>query len=1156
MTKVKFRVQWTALLCLAALLVGVLSVFLFRNTVTAQDALFDASEDFSSLEGKTFKHTPGGSTATASTPYTTSMKWVTVLYNQDDDGHTNDTEKYVAFADVEGNDGGVAAKLLSAYADNDANCHYNYESVRFYHEVGLSLKDDCGFMIRLRFMIPDRHTNARFYMKANSKEWPGNMFSVLNGKLTVGTTVLTVDYGHWYDFTMIYSETAKKTTLVLDGVEYTPDSKYVSYDYDRIEYPIMQCYRSSTGGDSVIYMDDYRLCELSGDYSVLTDRMEVSPSTYTLRGDTAYLVGGMTLGDLRENTARSYDTEILLLDGETEITDDATLITEQHKLLFRTKNGVYKQTFSCSVPENRPADKEVTDTFDNSSFRIEAGTASENGYYKDSSTDLFKGVPSSVTFAAGDYIAVTKGPFLTGDNRALVLHSDAANRTANLKIVTDTLPYIADTGYGHIIELDVITAAAGGKLTLTRAGIADTVTVDGNGITFDGKTAKADGLYHHLTWEITAAGMQSLYVDGTLLSQKQMSGTLNGAGALTVSLTKSAAVEATYAIDNLSSYITVQSVTPTKNTVSPSSSSVSFNEEEGTYYIQVSLRDVAYLTGTFGGEGSVAFFNKAGKQIKLGNLVPEDCYLVYYPAGNGTPKFYTYGSPEFSLSSIYADGMVLQRGREITLSGFSNATGMTVKARLTDAKGDLVAEGTGITEASRFTLTLPALTAQKDLTLKITIANEEETFLSETFRNVAIGEVWLLGGQSNMWLPLHMLEDAEAYLANADNYGDNIRYYSQARKASFTPEKETVDGKWLVATEENLRTTEISGIGYVCASRLASELGDVTVAVIDVYYAGSSIVAWFDLDTIKSEYPDLYTTYEKNLGTTPSSWNTIPSVCYNRMVNPIKGYTAAGMLWYQGESDCGNAKYADYYKTLTSLWREWTKNDALPFVVMQLAPYAGSSYPSFRSLQYNMVAADPHSYLISTSEDGPVFSMADNVNGYGYAHVHPARKSGIGLRAADMILGEVYGVSFKSAYKAPELLSAVQSGSSVILTFDTELSLLHGTKVEGFTLNGVAAVGVINGKTLTLTADGVTEPTVVAYAQDTFTVVMKDGTVYRNITNVVVSDDRQTTTFKCDGKTVTVGAWSHDVLRSTYGGNLTNSSGYALPAFSLSVTAE
>lgn len=531
-------------------------------------------------------------------------------------------------------------------------------------------------------------------------------------------------------------------------------------------------------------------------------------------------------------------------------------------------------------------------------------------------------------------------------------------------------------------------------------------------------------------------------------------------------------------------------------------------------------------------------------------------------------EFYTLGNPTFSFSSIYADGMVLQREKEICLTGFSNVAGIDATATLADENGVIIAIGSAKTTAGQFSITLPAQSAAKGLTLNIRITSGADTFYDKTFTDVAVGEVWILSGQSNMWVPLHHLEDAAGYLANADNYGDNIRYFTQSRAASFEEQTDTVGGGWYTATAENLSAHEISGIGYVMAARLADQLDGVPVAVINAYYAGSSITAWFDLDTVENKYPSLYNTYlDYQSKGTPSSWNLVPSACYNQMVHPIKGYTARGIVWYQGESNSGTPdQYLDYYKTLTSLWREWLHNDELPFMVMQLAPYPGNAYPAFRNAQYNMVQNDPYSYLISTSEDGPVFSAADNRNGFGYSHVHPARKSGIGLRTADMILGEIYGADLGRAHKAPEVVSVTRDGNRVILTFDTDLTLLHGNTVEGFTLDGVAAVGVIDGKTLTLTAEGVSEPKTVAYAQDKLTVVMKDGTVYRNVTNVHVGNDGESgrnysdysyTTFVTeDGKTITVGAGSHDVIRSTYGGNLTNESGYALPAFSLTVSAE
>lgn len=1192
MTKRKFRVQWVAVFCLVALLAGVFSVLFFRNSATAADISGKGLvDDFSGYEeGVLYKRTPADYTNCIDKDnwgerlYAPSFKassggnapWAALIFNGNEDTTPKEIgsniAKSIGVETVEGNDGGKALKLTTGYVWAKSGIRRANDSICADLTASSSLTDGNTLYLRFRFMVPNTTTAAEVYPKAQGT-CPGEFIKVEYGNLIIArTTTLSLQPGHWYDVVWYVKAGTKTAAVYVDGVGYqlpyytsTPDN------ISTINNITFQAYPTATeGGESILYVDDVALYERVGDFSALKDRMEVTSSDYDLSESGISLLGDVTVGDLLQSFTMRYDVTAKLFDGTTEVTDKNAVVRQGNTLRFETLSGSYRVNIPVRVLEDRPADKEVYENFNGISFVIDKSSEKDGSYYKNSSTELLTGVTAASTFGDGDSLSVARAPFKRAGDAGLIFRSEKTSTSASMTILRNAaFPYA--TRYGHVLEFDVIATGESGALTVERSVVSDTVTVTTNSIIFGNNTLTLEAnRYHHIVWGITVEGVQSVYADGTLVGTKNGSA-LKNAGGVTFRMTKTEATTAEFAVDSLNAYCKASAYRAETDTSYPLSDVMNVTESTRTFYIQGANFDAAYLLGTFT-EGDVALYDKDGNEVTSGNFDRKTGLLVYYPANDGTPKVYTLGNPSFSFSSIYADGMVLQRNKNITLTGFANASGIDAMAALTDKDGNVVALASAKTVAGQFEITLPPMAAAKGLSLNIRIFSGSEVFYERTFSDVAIGEVWILSGQSNMALRAIDLEDAAQYLANADNYGDNIRYYTQARVGSFTPEKDTQNGGWYVASEENLRSHEISGIGYVMATRLAEELGDVPVAIINAYYAGSSIVAWFDLDTIEAEYPDLYQTYlAKKAAGTPSSWNTIPSVCYNRLVHPIKGYTASGLLWYQGESDCGKPDlYGGYYKTLTSLWREWLHDDELPFVVMQLAPFPGNSYPAFRNLQYNMVQDDPHSYLITTMDDGPVFNAADNRDGFGYSHVHPAKKSGIGLRTADLILGEVYGVDLGRAHKAPEVISVTRDGASVVLTFDTDLTLLYGGAVTGFTLDGVAAVGKIDGKTLTLTAAGITAPTKVAYAQDTITVVMADGTIYRNVTNIHVGNDadanrqyadRSYTTFDvrmADGttKTVTVGAGSHDVIRTTYGGNLTNESGYALPAFSLTVSAE
>jgi hypothetical protein len=277
------------------------------------------------------------------------------------------------------------------------------------------------------------------------------------------------------------------------------------------------------------------------------------------------------------------------------------------------------------------------------------------------------------------------------------------------------------------------------------------------------------------------------------------------------------------------------------------------------------------------------------------------------------------------------------------------------------------------------------------------------------------------------------------------------------------------------------------------------------------------------------------------------------------------------VLWYQGEGDAGGvggtlgpegSTYTDYFEELVALYRRVFGNDSdLPFYVMQIAPYARSSDTSkelyeFKMEQFSMCRKIDRTYLVSLMNDGGTF--CDSLFSQGY--IHPARKSTIGNRCAEMILANEYGMKVREVYTYPMPVSAVREGGTVTVTFDSELKLLYGKTVLGFELyNGskwIAAEGTIDGNKLILTADGVSNPTKVRYGCGDMQVELGDGTIL-SVPNDGVSVDatNKRITLTVDGKTYVI-TDPTDYIRSMDCGNITNDSGVPLVVFSMNVVAK
>ena len=547
-----------------------------------------------------------------------------------------------------------------------------------------------------------------------------------------------------------------------------------------------------------------------------------------------------------------------------------------------------------------------------------------------------------------------------------------------------------------------------------------------------------------------------------------------------------------------------------------------------------------------------------------------------------------------AMTTIFSDGMTLQRSMPINVFGTCKKIGADIKVTLGN---DSVTATVG--NSGEFKATLPARDAEIGLTLSVEQLGTTDNVV-HTFENVSIGEVLVISGQSNAAYTLYKMEDAAEYIANADNY-KNIRVYSAPRTFSYR-ESETGIGTWYDVTSELLQKTganggDVSAIAYVLATRMAEELGyDIPIAIIDATYSGSSIFPWFKYETFvenfkdnpdvaavsavasgieryegyrkfyeeNSRYPkstEEFSLYSKDISHTPG-------ICYNNYLAPIEGYTAKFAVWYQGEANRSNlgSHYHIFFEALKEQYEDVFSNEDLKMFAIQLAPYQNDA-SNVRARQYDMSLAD-NVYLISTAREGTMMTAWDISEGY----VHSSKKSPVGHRLADSVLKNVYGFYQDIIVEAPEVVSIKANGNQVTVTFDTTLFFSYGNTLTGFELAGAdkkfkKASGVISGNTVIISSAEVNEPMYVRYAYGTMDIVLNDGTVITYNTKYDKKtgdpDDGKYNVSVANQPYVVIGADGQTeyvfeadcglVLETRYNGNITNESGHPMPTFYLEV---
>lgn len=149
---------------------------------------------------------------------------------------------------------------------------------------------------------------------------------------------------------------------------------------------------------------------------------------------------------------------------------------------------------------------------------------------------------------------------------------------------------------------------------------------------------------------------------------------------------------------------------------------------------------------------------------------------------------------------------------------------------------------------------------------------------------------------------------------------------------------------------------------------------------------------------------------------------------YNGMIAPLGDYALRGALWYQGESNTGDASN---YRKLLEAFRDDLRarfGAQLPLLIVQLSNYGPapthpdeSGWAEVREAERLVAAEDKHSALAVAVDIGERYD------------IHPANKQELGRRLARAARHVVYGESLPATGPVP--VSATRQGDAVAVTF-------------------------------------------------------------------------------------------------------------------------
>ena len=373
-----------------------------------------------------------------------------------------------------------------------------------------------------------------------------------------------------------------------------------------------------------------------------------------------------------------------------------------------------------------------------------------------------------------------------------------------------------------------------------------------------------------------------------------------------------------------------------------------------------------------------------------------------------------------TLPAHFGDGMVLQQKSSVPMHGTATA-GAKVTINASWAKKAVVttADANGTWSA---TLSTPAYGGP----FTITVSDGKPLTLS----NVLVGEVWICAGQSNMEMPMKGFRGqpthgtADMILSASPRL--NIRLLQQKNDWATTEKPEIEPVKWTTATTDAV--AEFSAVGYVFGKAIYDAL-DVPVGLIQCDWSMSTIETWMPRTTFEAKFPEisLPAVDGKDFGWIQGT----PTLAWNAMVAPWKGFPVAGVIWFQGEANTANAeRYSRLFPAMVADWRaHFGNNDAMPFFYAQLAPWndgdcRGTRWADFRQMQNELLKSVPGTGMVTIGD------LGDSI------FIHFPKKIEVGKRFAYLALEKAYGrKGIKS--QAPIAKSCTpDSPTSVIIEFE------------------------------------------------------------------------------------------------------------------------
>jgi len=331
------------------------------------------------------------------------------------------------------------------------------------------------------------------------------------------------------------------------------------------------------------------------------------------------------------------------------------------------------------------------------------------------------------------------------------------------------------------------------------------------------------------------------------------------------------------------------------------------------------------------------------------------------------------------LHNTYADGMVVQRDRQIPVEGWAQP-GQPVTVEVLGDSASAVA--TTADDRGAWLVTLPARPVGELFSIIVESRGEQRRI-----DDVLAGDVWLVAGQSNMNYTFNR-SPLVAEWAKQSGRWPTVRYLKLKPEPGTQPQGEPAlaEGEsWFEVSPDN--AASCSAVGLIFGVELGRTTG-VPIGLIQAARGGTPIESWMSPGSLRSYL---------GVDASQSTGGRAHAAYFNTMIAPLKGRPICGVAWYQGESSAYDpGTYQQLLPALITGYRHHFASPQAVFAIVQLPSFGGKGWPTrdecwpwLREVQQQVADETAGVELAVTTDLGE------------YNDIHPPQKVEIGQRLAE-----------------------------------------------------------------------------------------------------------------------------------------------------------